>query len=31
MIARNYHLYSETLRNISLYETRLANRSAKIP
>ncbi len=28
--ARNYHLYSETLRNISLYETRLSSRAAKL-
>ena len=28
--ARNYHLHSETLRNISLYETRLATRAVKL-
>ncbi len=28
--ARNYHLHSETLRNISLYEMRLANRALKL-
>ncbi len=28
--ARNYHLYSETLRNISLYETRLSSRAGKL-
>ncbi len=28
--AKNFHLHSETLKNISLYETRLANRAAKL-
>ena len=28
--ARNYHLHSETLRNISLYETRLATRALRL-
>lgn len=28
--AKNYHLHSETLRNISLYETRLATRAVKL-